>query len=166
MTVLLEIFLGEAYFTNHFVNVVNFKHIRTMATIEQITSTLEKLGYNPEPNAKKSGVSFNYMLERAFCHYDSKYKTVTLLLPNFYRTNCELEDTIREVNSHDHIGRIAKLNYDCFTIVTSFRVVAEEHIPEQLTFALNDMRLLYEDFFNARREHIEERQQIPYGNED
>lgn len=132
-----------------------------MTTIEQITSTLEKLGYNPEPNAKKSGASFNYMLERAFCHYDSKYKTVTLLLPNFYRTVCELEDTIREVNSHDHIGRIAKLDYDCFTIVTSFRVVSEEYIPEQLTFALYDIQKLYEDFFNVRREHIEEWQQIP-----
>lgn len=137
-----------------------------MAVIEQITLTLKELGYNPDTNTKKSGVSFNYMLERAFCYYDSTYKTVTLLLPNFYQTVCELEDTIRIVNSHDHIGRIAKLNYDCFTIVTSFRVVSEEYIPEQLTFALNDIQKLYEDFFNVRREHIEERQQIPYCDND
>lgn len=137
-----------------------------MAVIEQITLTLKELGYNPDTNTKKSGVSFNYMLERAFCYYDSTYKTVTLLLPNFYRTVCELEDTIRIVNSHDHIGRIAKLDYDCFTIVTSFRVVSEEYIPEQLTFALNDIQELYEDFFNVRREHIEERLQIPYCDND
>lgn len=137
-----------------------------MAVIEQITLTLKELGYNPDTNTKKSGVSFNYMLERAFCYYDSTYKTVTLLLPNFYRTVRELEDTIRIVNSHDHIGRIAKLDYDCFTIVTSFRVVSEEYIPEQLTFALYDLQKLYEDFFNVRREHIEERQQIPYCDND
>lgn len=137
-----------------------------MAVIEQITLTLKELGYNPDTNTKKSGVSFNYMLERAFCYYDSTYKTVTLLLPNFYRTVCELEDTIRVVNSHDHIGRIAKLDYNCFTIVTSFRVVSEEYIPEQLTFALYDIQKLYEDFFNVRREHIEERQQIPYCDND
>ena len=137
-----------------------------MAVIEQITLTLKELGYNPDTNTKKSGVSFNYMLERAFCYYDSTYKTVTLLLPNFYRTVRELEDTIRIVNSHDHIGRIAKLDYDCFTIVTSFRVVSEEYISEQLTFALNDIQKLYEDFFNVRREHIEERQQIPYCDND
>ena len=133
-----------------------------MAVIEQITLTLKELGYNPDTNTKKSGVSFNYMLERAFCYYDSTYKTVTLLLPNFCQTVRELEDTIRIVNSHDHIGRIAKLDYDCFTIVTSFRVVSEEYIPEQLTFALYDIQNLYEDFFNVRREHIEERQQIPW----
>lgn len=133
-----------------------------MAVIEQITLTLKELGYNPDTNTKKSGVSFNYMLERAFCYYDSTYKTVTLLLPNFYRTVCELEDTIRVVNSHNHIGRIAKLDYNCFTIVTSFRVVSEEYIPEQLTFALYDIQKLYEDFFNVRREHIEEWQQIPW----
>lgn len=132
-----------------------------MDVIEQITLTLKELGYNPDTNTKKSGVSFNYMLERAFCYYDYIYKTVTLLLPNFYQTVCELEDTIRIVNSHDHIGRIAKLDYDCFTIVTSFRVVSEEYIKEQLTFALNDLQKLYEDFFNVRREHIEERRQIP-----
>lgn len=137
-----------------------------MAVIEQITLTLKELGYNPDTNTKKSGVSFNYMLERAFCYYDSTYKTVTLLLPNFYQTVRELEDTIRIVNSHDHIGRIAKLDYDCFTIVTSFRVVSEEYIPEQLTFALNDIQKLYEDFFNVRREHIEERRQIPYCDND
>ncbi|MBR2367684.1 MAG: hypothetical protein IKA81_03615 [Alistipes sp.] len=137
-----------------------------MAVIEQITLTLKELGYNPDTNTKKSGVSFNYMLERAFCYYDSTYKTVTLLLPNFYRTVCELEDTIRVVNSHDHIGRIAKLDYNCFTIVTSFRVVSEEYIPEQLTFALYDIQKLYEDFFNVRREHIEERQQIPWCDND
>ena len=145
---------------------MNLKHISTMDVIEQITLTLKELGYNPDTNTKKSGVSFNYMLERAFCYYDSTYKTATLLLPNFCRTVCELEDTIRIVNSHDHIGRIAKLNYDCFTIVTSFRVVSEEYIPEQLTFALNDIQKLYEDFFNVRREHIEERQQIPYCDND
>ena len=137
-----------------------------MAVIEQITLTLKELGYNPDTNTKKSGVSFNYMLERAFCYYDSTYKTVTLLLPNFCQTVRELEDTIRIVNSHDHIGRIAKLDYDCFTIVTSFRVVSEEYIPEQLTFALNDIQKLYEDFFNVRREHIEERRQIPYCDND
>lgn len=137
-----------------------------MAVIEQITLTLKELGYNPDTNTKKSGVSFNYMLERAFCYYDSTYKTVTLLLPNFYRTVCELEDTIRVVNSHDHIGRIAKLDYNCFTIVTSFRVVSEEYIPEQLTFALYDIQKLYEDFFNVRREHIEEWQQIPWCDND
>ena len=145
---------------------MNLKHISTMAVIEQITLTLKELGYNPDTNTKKSGVSFNYMLERAFCYYDSTYKTVTLLLPNFYQTVCELEDTIRIVNSHDHIGRIAKLDYDCFTIVTSFRVVSEEYIPEQLTFALYDLQKLYEDFFNVRREHIEERRQIPYCDND
>jgi hypothetical protein len=137
-----------------------------MDVIEQITLTLKELGYSPDTNTKKSGVSFNYMLERAFCYYDSTYKTVTLLLPNFCRMACELEDTIRIVNSHDHIGRIAKLDYDCFTIVTSFRVVSEEYIPEQLTFALNDIQKLYEDFFNVRREHIEERRQIPYCDND
>lgn len=122
-----------------------------MDVTAEIYKALEELEYIPEWNKSHRGIEFNYMLERVCCHYDSTLNYVSVIMPNMYGTFTDFNNVIERVNSRNHIGRLVKLHRYCISAVSSFYIAREKDIKSQLAVAINDIRLMYESFFNECR---------------
>ena len=119
-----------------------------MDVTTEIYNALEELGYFPQWNKNHSGVEFNYMLERVCCHHDSTLNYISVIMPNMYMTYADCNKAIESVNSHNHIGRLVRLHKYCISAVSSFYIASQTDIKSQLAVAINDIRLMYESFFN------------------
>lgn len=122
-----------------------------MDVTTEIYNALTELGYFPQWNKCHSGVEFNYMLTRVYCHYDTTLKYVSVIMPNIYTTTGDYHKILERVNSRNYIGRLVKLHEYCISAVSSFHIVCDTSIKSQLVVAINDIRLLCESFFNEWR---------------
>ena len=122
-----------------------------MDVTTEIYNTLKELGYFPRWNMNHSGVEFNFMLERVYCHYDSTLNYVSVMMPNMFTTAANCHKIIEIVNSRNHIGRLVKLHKYSVSAISLFYIVNENDIKSQLVVAINDIRLLNESFFHECR---------------